>query len=416
MIVSESVTCWVNPFTGLAGDMLLAALLDAGAPLEGVRAAIAKTGLTDWQLDAERVDEHGLAATRLRVRVTDDQESRPAGQLIEMAARVTPHPIARFAVSALSAIAEAEARLHATTVSEVHLHELGGHDALIDIVGVGAALHALAVDRVVSAPLPLSAGRIGSAHGLIPQPAPATLALLEGAAVVTTDLPGETVTPTAAALLKAAGARYGGPPAMTLGVTGYGAGTRQLRDRPNVAAVTLGHATSIDAQASLPSGSIEEPVVELATNLDDVTAEALAYTVAGALQAGAHDAWVTPAVMKKGRAAHVLHVLVDPDEADRLERLIFAETGSLGVRRSVLTRTTLPRAVDTVVLDGHPIRLKIGPHGAKPEFDDVAVAARRLGRPLRAVSQQALGLYAARHAQSARPGPEGDPQPDARAD
>jgi uncharacterized protein (TIGR00299 family) protein len=415
--VSETVTCWINPFTGLAGDMLLAALLDAGAPLDGVRAAIAGSGLTGWRLEAEHVVEHGLAATRLAVQVTDDQESRAAARLIEMAARVTPPPVARFAVSALTAIAEAEARLHATTVAEVHLHELGGHDALIDIVGVGAALHALAVDRVVSAPLPLSAGRIASAHGMIPQPAPATLALLEGAAVVTTDLPGETVTPTAAALLKAAGTRYGGPPAMTLGVTGYGAGTRRLPDRPNVAAVTLGQATTIDARAPLPSGSIEEPVVVLETNLDDVPPETLAYAVAGALEAGAHDAWVTPAVMKKGRPAHVLHVLADPDEADRLERLIFAETGSLGVRRSVLTRTTLPRAVDAVDLDGHPIRLKIGPHGAKPEFDAVAAAADRLGRPLRTVSQQALALYAARPARPDRPlGPEGDPEPDEQPD
>ena len=409
MIVGEAVTCWINPFTGLAGDMLLAALLDAGAPLDGVRASVARTGLTGWQLEAERVVEHGLAATRLAVRVTDDQESRPAARLIEMAARATPTPVARFAVSALTAIAQAEARLHASAVSEIHLHELGGHDTLIDIVGVGAALHALNVDRVVSAPLPLSTGRINSAHGLIPQPAPATLALLEGAAVVATDLPGETVTPTAAALLRAAGARYGGPPAMTLGATGYGAGTRRLADRPNVTAVTLGLAASLDVQASLPSGSIEEPVVVLETNLDDVTAETLAYAVTTAIDAGAHDAWVTPAVMKKGRCAHVLHVLADPDEADRLERLIFAETGSLGVRRSVLTRTTLPRHVDTVDVDGHPVRVKIGPHGAKPEFDDVARAATRLGRPLRAVSRQALDLHAAATTQ---PGWKGEPEPD----
>lgn len=413
MIVSEAVTCWINPFTGLAGDMLLAALLDAGAPLDGVRSAIAGTGLTGWQLDAGRVVEHGLAATRLAVRVTDDQESRPAARLIEMAARVTPVPIARFAVGALTAIAETEARLHATTVSEVHLHELGGHDTLIDIVGVGAALHALAVDRVVCAPLPLNAGRVRGAHGLIPRPAPATLALLEGAAVVATDLPGETVTPTAAALLKATGARYGGPPAMTLGTTGYGAGTRRLADRPNVAAVTLGLAASADVQASLPNGSIEEPVVVLETNLDDVTAETLAYAVATAVEAGAHDAWVTPAVMKKSRSAHVLHVLADPDEADRLERLIFAETGSLGVRRSVLTRTTLPRHLDTVDVDGHPIRVKVGPHGAKPEFDDVAAAAARLGRPLRTVSRQALELHAAA---TASPGQKGEPEPDEQPD
>lgn len=386
--------CWINPFTGLAGDMLLAALIDAGAPLDAVRRAVDSSGLTGWELDAQRVVEHGLAATRLAIRVTDDHTSRPAAHLIAMAERVIPAPVARFAVSTLASIAAAEARLHATTTAEVHLHELGGHDTLIDIIGVGAALHALDVDRVVCAPLPLGTGRIKAAHGLIPCPAPATLALLQGAAVLATDLPGETVTPTAAALLKAAGAHYGGPPAMTLDATGYGAGTRRLADRPNVAAVSLGQAARSDVKASLPSGSIEEPVVMLETNLDDVTAEVLAHVVAGALAAGAHDAWVTPAVMKKGRPAHVLHVLAEPDAADRLERLIFSETGTLGVRRAASTRTTLPRAIDTVRLDGHTIRIKTGSYGAKPEFDDIAEAAAHLGRPLRTVSQQALDLYA----------------------
>jgi uncharacterized protein (TIGR00299 family) protein len=388
----ESVICWINPFTGLAGDMLLAALLDAGAPLDAVRAAIATSGLTAWELETGRVVEHGLSATRFAVRVTDDQSSRPAAQLIEMAARVTPAPVARFAVSALSAIAEAEARLHAVDAAQVHLHELGGHDALIDIVGVGAALHALRVDRVVCAPLPLGVGRVVGAHGVIPCPAPATLALLEGATLAATDLAGETVTPTAAALLKAADATYGGPPAMTLHATGYGAGTRKLADRPNVTGVTLGVARKADASRPGP-GRAGEPVVVLETNLDDADGETLAYAIARALEAGAHDAWVTPVIMKKGRPAHTLHVLADPGSARRLEALVFAETGSLGVRRSELTRTVLPRRTETVDLDGQRIRIKSGPHGAKPEFDDAAAAAAALGLPLRTVSRQALDLY-----------------------
>jgi pyridinium-3,5-bisthiocarboxylic acid mononucleotide nickel chelatase len=373
--------CWINPFTGLAGDMLLAALIDVGAPLPAIRGAIDETGLTGWELTAERVVDHGLTATRVHVQVTDHQTRRRAGELIELASRARPAPVAALAVAALTAIAQVEGTLHGVDAADVHLHELGGHDALVDIVGVAAALHALDVTQVHCAPLPLGVGQVTSAHGVIPVPAPATLALLRGAAVTGTNQRGESVTPTAAALLKAAGTRYGPPPPMTLGATGYGAGTRRLPDRPNVSAVTLG------AAPDAPDGA-DESVVVLETNLDDVTGETLAYTIARAIEAGALDAWATAAVMKKGRPAHILHVLARPRSAVDLERLVFAETGSLGVRRTVTTRTVLPRRIETVHLDGIPIRVKRGPHGAKPEHDDLAAAAARLGLPLRTVAER----------------------------
>jgi uncharacterized protein (TIGR00299 family) protein len=376
--------CWINPFTGLAGDMLLGALIDAGAPLSDIRAAIASTGLDGWELSAERVLDHGLSATRLHVSVLDQETERPAAVLIDVAA---------VAVAALTAIAEAEARLHGTTPDRVHLHELGGHDTLVDIVGTAAALHSLGVTDVACAPLPLGTGQVATAHGVMPAPAPATLALLAGAAVTGTDLPGETVTPTAAALLTAAGARYGPVPPMLPRATGYGAGTRTLADRPNVASVTLGPAAGRQAAAS---------VTVLETNLDDVTGETLAHTVDRLLAAGALDAWVTPAVMKKGRPAHVLHALVDPQVADHLQAVLLAETGSLGVRRFTAERTVLPRAFTVVHVGGCPIRVKHGPHGAKPEHDDVAAAAHALGLPLRTVAGRAM---VAHHAQ------DGDTRP-----
>ncbi|MBO3751232.1 nickel pincer cofactor biosynthesis protein LarC [Streptosporangiaceae bacterium NEAU-GS5] len=373
--------CWINPFTGLAGDMLLGALIDAGAPLDDIRSAVGATGLTGWELTAERVTDHGLTSTRVTVHVADRQAERAAADLITMAARTT-EPVAALAGAALTAIAEAEAHLHSADPASVHLHELGGHDTLVDIVGTAAALHALGVTDVVCAPLPLGTGQIGSAHGIIPCPAPATLALLRGATVVGTTLRGETVTPTAAALLTAACARYGPPPPMTLGPTGYGAGSRRLPDRPNVVAVTLGSAV-----ASEPGG---ETVVVLSTNLDDVTGETLAYTVSRVLEAGALDAWATPAVMKKGRPAHVLHVLARPETAADLRRLVLAETGSLGIRQALTFRTALPRRFDTVEVDGVPIRIKHGPYGAKPEHDDLAKAAALLGLPLRTVAERAM--------------------------
>lgn len=375
--------CWINPFTGLAGDMLLAALIDAGAPLERIRSAVAATGLTGWDLTAERITDHALAATRIHVEVTDPHTERRAAEVLELASRAAPRPVAALAVAAVTAIAEAEARLHGADPADVHLHELGGHDTLVDIVGSAAALHALGVTDVVSAPLPLGRGRIDAAHGVLPCPAPATLALLAGAAVMGSDLPGETVTPTGAALLHATGARYGPPPPMTLGATGYGAGTRHLPDRPNVVSVSLG-----SPLVHVP----DEDVVVLETNLDDVTGELLGHVITQALEAGALDAWTTPAVMKKSRPAQILHVLVHPHRERRLRDLVLAETGALGIRRIGATRTTLPRAFETVEVDGHPVRVKHGPYAAKPEHDDVAAAAAALGRPLRAVAADALQL------------------------
>lgn len=376
--------CWINPFAGLAGDMLLAALIHAGAPEDRVKEAIASTGLTGWDLTAERLTTHGLAAMRVRVEVTDTATQRPAGMLLDMASRARPRPVAALAVAALTAIATAEGALHGSDPREVHLHELGGHDALVDIVGIAAALHHLGVTQVVCGPLPLGTGRTRSAHGLIPVPAPATLELLRGAAVTGTDIPGETVTPTAAAVLSAAAARYEPLPPAVLGRTGYGAGTRTLADRPNVCAVTVAERA--------PSG--RESVTLLETNLDDVTGETLAHVLQRALDAGALDAWVTPAVMKKGRPAHVLHCLVHPGQADAVQELVWAETGTLGIRRSDITRTVLPRHTEVVDVLGAAVRVKHGPHRAKPEYDDVAAAAARLGLPLREVAELAADAAA----------------------
>jgi pyridinium-3,5-bisthiocarboxylic acid mononucleotide nickel chelatase len=405
------VICWVNPFTGLAGDMLLGALLDAGAPLDAVREAISATGLTGWELTAERVVIHGLSATSARVLVHDAATERRAADVLALASAAAPPPVADFAVRAVAAIAATEGALHGADPDRVHLHELGGHDTVVDIVGTAAALHALGVTEVYCAPLPLGTGRVRSRHGLLPAPAPATLALLEGATVTGTDLPGETVTPTAAALLRAAGTRYGPPPAMSVTRTGYGAGTRQLPDRPNVASVTLGTAVTPGPAASpaAPETETTESLDVLETNLDDVTGETLGHVITRALAAGALDCWVTPATMKKGRPAHVLHVLARGQDTPALQRLIFAETGTLGIRRSAVSRTALPRRTAVIDLDGVTVRVKQGPYGAKPEHDDLAAAAATLGLPLRAVAERAARELAGQPGSGDdQPGPAGD--------
>ncbi|CAG6395912.1 nickel pincer cofactor biosynthesis protein LarC [Streptomyces cocklensis] len=376
--------CWINPFSGLAGDMLLAALIDAGAPVDRIREAIGSTGLTGWELSAERVTTHGLAAVRVRVEVSDTATERPAGRLVDMVSRVRPRPVSVLAAAALTAISEVEGRLHGVDPHEVHLHELGGHDAVVDIVGIAAALHHLGVTEVVCGPLPLGVGRTRSAHGIIPVPAPATLELLRGAVVTGTDIPGETVTPTAAAVLSAVAARYEPLPPAVLGRTGYGAGTRTLGDRPNVCAVTVAE--------GVPAG--RESVALLETNLDDVTGETLAHVVHRVLEAGALDAWVTPAVMKKGRPAHVLHCLCHPGLADSVQELMSAETGTLGIRRSDISRSVLPRHTEVVDVRGAAVRVKHGPYRVKAEHDDVAAAAARLGLSLREVAELAAAAAA----------------------
>ncbi len=376
---------WFNPVSGVSGDMLLGALLELGAPLDGVRAAVAATGLTGWALDPAPVSRGGLRATHARVRVEDGAPERHASELAAMVARARPEPVAALAGRAVAAIAEVEAGLHGVPVERVHLHEIGGVDTVVDTVGVAAALHLLDVDAVFCGPLALGAGTVGGSHGVLPLPAPATAALLAraGAPVTSTGLPGETVTPTGIALLLAAGARFGPVPDMTVRGVGYGAGGRDTAGRPNVLQALLGDGpdTTVDAA----------PMVLLETTVDDVSGEVLGYLLDRLLAAGAADAWITPVVMKKSRPGHTVHVLASPERTAACETVVLRETGSLGVRRHTVDRRALPRRFSSVDVDGHEVRIKHGPWGAKPEHDDVARAAAALDLPLREVARRARG-------------------------
>jgi pyridinium-3,5-bisthiocarboxylic acid mononucleotide nickel chelatase len=378
---------WFNPVSGVSGDMLLGALLELGAPLDGVRAAVASTGLTGWSLEVEQVRRGALRATRARVHAEDDAPARPAAVLREMFSRARPRPVAELAERAVRAIAEVEAGLHGVAVDDVHLHEIGGVDTVVDTVGVAAALSLLGIEQVHSGPLAIGSGVVGGSHGVLPLPAPATAALLAraGAPVTSTGLAGESVTPTGIALLLAAGARFGPLPDMTVRAVGYGAGGRDVPERPNVLQALLGE------PAPLPGGTAGDtrPMTLLETTVDDVPGEVLGHLIDLALAAGAADAWITPVVMKKSRPGHTVHVLVAPERAAACETLVFRETGSLGLRRRTVERVALPRWTSTVEVDGMAVRVKHGPWGAKPEHDDVAAAAAALGLPLRAVAERA---------------------------
>ncbi|MGQ0481911.1 MAG: nickel pincer cofactor biosynthesis protein LarC [Pseudonocardia sp.] len=402
---------WLNPVSGISGDMLLGALIELGAPLDGIRAAVAGTGLTGWELHARPVRRSGLTATLAEVTVTDQRTERRAGELVELVGRAGPAPVAELAVRAVQAIAEVEARLHGEPADRVHLHEIGGLDTVVDTVGVSAALHLLGVGRVHCGPLALGTGTVHTRHGTLPLPAPATAALLAlaGAEVNDAGVVGETVTPTGAALLFAAGARFGGMPRLTVRAVGYGAGGREVAGRPNVLPALLGAAGSggcgLEDSGFEDSGTEDsgtgasgetDPMVVLETNVDDVTGELLGYLVERLLAVGAADAWCTPIVMKKGRPAHTVHVLADPARVPDCERVLLSETGSLGVRRGTVERMALARESHTVRVAGHQIRIKGGPWAAKPEHDDVATAAAALGLPLREVAERARHAFGER--------------------
>ncbi|MCE3552692.1 nickel pincer cofactor biosynthesis protein LarC [Pseudonocardia sp. RS11V-5] len=379
---------WLNPVSGISGDMVLGALLELGAPIDGVRAAIASTGLTGWSLETRRVRRAGLAATHAEVRVDDDVPARRAAELRAMVARARPDAVATLAVAAVDALTEVETVLHGVPPEEVHLHEIGGVDTVVDTVGVAAALHLLDVGTVRSGPLGLGAGTVGGSHGVLPLPAPATAALLAKARapVTSTGLPGESVTPTGIALLLAAGAEFGPVPTMTVQGVGYGAGSRDVPGRPNVLQALLG--------AHEPEGRRHEEMTVLETTVDDVSGEVLGHVLERLLGAGAADCWITPATMKKSRPGHVVHALVAAAHLEVCEEVLLRETGSLGARRVRVARRALPRHFSTVEVGGRSIRVKHGPWGAKPEHDDVAAAAAALGLTVREVADLARAAMA----------------------
>ena len=275
---------WLNPIAGISGDMLLGALLDLGAPIETVRAAIASTGITGWSVNPTSVQRQGIRALHAVVDVDEIVTERHASELLEMAGRAVPHEAAELAVSAIRSLAAVESRTHGLPIESVHLHELGGVDTIVDTVGVAAALHALNIDEVWSGAVGLGIGQTHAAHGILPVPAPATLGLLRGAKVVGIDSANETVTPTGAALLAAIGTRYGPVPEMTIHAVGYGAGTRDTPGRPNVLTAVLGAKTAVRQTI--------DPMVMIETTVDDVTGEVLGELVGELLQAGAADAWI----------------------------------------------------------------------------------------------------------------------------
>jgi uncharacterized protein (TIGR00299 family) protein len=380
---------YVDCVAGAAGDMLLAALIDAGAGEEQMAQHVRSLGVEGLDLRVGRVTRHGIVART--VEVVMPHEEHVHRRLGDMRALIDaagmPPRAARRAHKTFRLLAEAEARMHDSEPELVHFHEVGGLDALADVCGVALALEELDIDRVECSPIPCARGFVEASHGRLPLPAPATLELLRGAPLVPLDIGAELVTPTGAALLAATADRYGAIPRMTLENAGYGAGSRDLPQVPNIVRVLVGELT----EEATPAGE----VIVIETNLDDTPGELVPDAAARAFAAGALDVWTTPAQMKKGRPGVVLAALARPADARAVAEAIVRETTALGVRMSRHERLELERRFLDVTVDGQQVRVKLGLLDGEvvniaPEHDDCARAAAALGRPVKSVWAAAL--------------------------
>ncbi len=392
-------------YAGASGDMILAALLDAGVPLDALRAALDALALPGFRLEARRVQKHALGATLAEVVVEDTATERHLADIEALvAAAPLPPGVTAAALGIFRRLGEVEAHIPGEPVERVHLHEVGGLDTIVDVVGALLALRLLGVEAVYVSPFPVAQGTVQAAHGALPLPAPATLALLRGAPVRGVDIRSELVTPTGAAILTGLAAGYGPCPPMTLHAVGYGAGRRDL-PFPNLLRVWIGET----AESAAPSRRSEtlnavpwrtDTLTVLETNLDDQSPQVLGHVMAKLLEAGALDVYFTSIQMKKNRPGTLLAVLCDPPRAAALAQLIFAETSTLGVRRRETEVWRLKRGFTTVETAYGPVRVKVAQLGggevkAAPEFDDCRAAAERTGAPLREVYQAALAALPA---------------------
>ncbi len=378
---------------GVAGDMLLGALVDAGADREAVSAALEGVDVDGYALTFERVQRCGVAATWANVAVDEQHthEHRPASQVRKLLdAADLAEGVRRRAQAIFDTLAAAEAAVHGIDPDDVEFHEVGAVDAVVDVVGIAAALEALAIDELVAGPVATGRGTIVAAHGSLPNPAPAVARLLASRSMpvigIDTDL--ELATPTGVAALAALATSFGALPAMTVSSVGYGAGRADTPGRPNVVQVIVGESRASDVVAPRPGRA----AVQVDVNVDDVTGEVIAHTIAALVAAGAFDAWATPIVMKKGRPAHIVSALCEPAQVEAIAAVLVAETGSLGVRATTVERWPQARRESFVDVGGHRIGVKLAAGRVKVEHDDAATAAQALGRPLRDVLAEAERL------------------------
>ncbi|MDE2997944.1 MAG: nickel pincer cofactor biosynthesis protein LarC [Gemmatimonadota bacterium] len=373
---------------GVSGDMILGALVDAGLRIEVLQRELDKLRLEGIRLRAGKVQRHGLAATKVDVVAAEGQRHRRLKDVLGIidAANVSDRT-KRRAGAIFRRLAEAEAEVHGISVERVHFHEVGAADAIADIAGAVIGLERLGVERVYASPLRFGTGTTRSAHGVLPVPVPAVVALCREVPAERTDIPFELVTPTGAAVLTTLARQIGaGAPPFRTRRIGYGAGARDLDQVPNMLRVEIG-----DSDDRLQTDALN--LIE--TNIDDMTPEIYGYLIDRLLGEGARDAYLTPVIMKKGRPGVVLSVLADPDRTQSATDLIFRETTTLGVRIRRVERQTVSRRTEVVETAFGPVTVKVASYGGRtrsaPEFEDCVRIAKEQGVPILDVYRAASG-------------------------
>jgi pyridinium-3,5-bisthiocarboxylic acid mononucleotide nickel chelatase len=376
---------YLDCYAGISGDMSVGALLDLGVPLEHVRSELLKLALPagSYELSTNRTERHHLDALKFDVAVHDHHTHRHYAGIDAMIAESgLSDPVKERARCIFRCLAEAEATVHGVDIAEVHFHEVGAVDSIVDIVGTAICLECLGVEKVYAAPLPLGSGFITTAHGRLHVPAPATAELMRGLAVHGQCGSGERVTPTGAAIVAALTTATGPRPPMTLTRTGSGAGAKDFEDCPNILRAFLGQAS--------PDSKMADDVIVAETNIDDSTPEVLGYVMERLLEEGALDVFFTPIQMKKNRPATQLSFLCHPSRLDALARLVLAETSAIGLRHYPAGRIKLERRIEEFQTVFGMVRFKLVFEQGRflrgaPEYDDCRRIARERGIPCREV-------------------------------
>ncbi len=372
--------------SGVSGDMILGALVACGVPLSHLNGELKKISVDGFEIRKKQVNRSGISAVHIDVIIKDQSQHRNLSHIreiimsSELSERVKDQSLQIF-----TRLAEVEAKVHGTTLEEVHFHEVGALDAIVDIVGACIGLEYLNVERVVSTPLRLGTGTVKCEHGTMPVPVPAVIELTRGIPVVRTSIQGELTTPTGAAIITFLASSYEMLWNFTVSSAGYGAGSRIREQLPNVLRITVG---------DVPGTFEEDRCLLLETNIDDMNPEIFGYLADRIFEAGAKDVYMSPVYMKKGRPGTLLSVLIDESIRDVVLEMLFSETTTLGVRIISVLRKKLKRESKTIETEFGPVRVKVsrinGRERYAPEFDDCARIAAEKGIPLLAVYEMIL--------------------------
>jgi pyridinium-3,5-bisthiocarboxylic acid mononucleotide nickel chelatase len=380
-------------FAGASGDMIIGALLDLGVELETLKEQLSGLDLSDYELKSDRVTRSGIAAIKFDVEFDDARQ--PARHLSDIREIINRSPLTGLTKSrahrVFERLAEAEARVHATTPDRVHFHEVGAIDSIIDVVGAMIGFEMLGIEHFIASPLRVGHGFVRAEHGLLPVPAPATAELLKGVPVYGGDLEGEFVTPTGAAIITTLCQDYARLPSIAIARAGYGAGARDPHGFPNALRLIAGEVEREQSKS-------DDTVLVVETNIDDMSPQVYGVVMERLFETGALDVFLTPAQMKKDRPGVMITVLCKPERAREVTALLLRETTTLGVRYYEAKRRILEREIETVETLYGSVRIKVAREGGRtlhfqPEFEDCARLADQTRTPLIEVQQAAFAAY-----------------------